>query len=166
MRSSGVEKRQIGLMGARPRTVESLGAMLEAGGYRVRGGRRVVAREALSGLRREGAVVVVEVLDATELAEALEELARRGEGGGCIAVTDARDVGLRVRLVEAGVGDVVARPLASAELLARVRCAAERSAQPGLAGDLKVAGLSEVLMLLHQQRAGGELRIIGSALTA
>ena len=162
---SGGKSLAIGLIGTRGRTVESLGAMLEAGGYEVRGASRGEVSEALRSLRACCAAVVVEVIEGTALCDALEDLAGQGQGAGIVAVTDAREVGLRVRLVEAGVGDVVARPLAGAELLARLARACARSA-PGLCGDLGVAGLSEVLMLLHQQRASGELLVRTERLSA
>ncbi|RDV39973.1 response regulator [Bradymonadaceae bacterium TMQ3] len=162
---SGGRSLAIGLIGTRERTVASLGAMLEAGGYEVRLASRGDVSETLRELQASCSAVVVEAIEATALSDALEKLAGQGQGGGIVTVTDAREVGLRVRLVEAGVGDVVARPLAGAELLARLARVCARVV-PELRGALRVAGLSEVLMLLHQQRASGELQVRAERLTA
>ncbi|RAL24824.1 hypothetical protein DL240_01025 [Lujinxingia litoralis] len=139
--------------------------MLQAGGFRVRGVLRGAVHEALVALARE-CPVVVEALEESELVEALEATVRQGLGERVVVITDAREVRLRVRLIEAGVAQVVARPLSSAELIARVARVRRLDSPAGLQGALKVVGLSDVLMLLHQQRASGELHVRGQTLQA
>lgn len=107
------------------------------------------------------------ILDATlpdgSGADLIARLARRGDEGGVLVLGPPGDVARRVRLLEAGADDYLARPFEPAELLARVGATARRSrrrAERGGSSSLRVGGIELDLQSMRVTLPGGRRAVL------